>query len=80
MAREKVLEENRANGGYSFRTAAGWYLMRCHECGRENYSLAVATGRCCWCGTPASGEGGSAETTPDTDAFGVSAGRGEDGG
>ena len=26
------------------------YLVRCPKCGRENYMLAVASGRCCWCG------------------------------
>ena len=26
------------------------YLVRCPECDRENYVLAVATGRCNWCG------------------------------
>lgn len=25
-------------------------LIRCPECGRENYALAVADGICCWCG------------------------------
>lgn len=30
------------------------YLVRCFACaserGRENYTLAVATGQCAWCG------------------------------
>lgn len=26
------------------------YLLRCPECKRENWSMAVATGRCAWCG------------------------------
>jgi len=26
------------------------YVVRCPECKRENYALAVAGGRCCWCG------------------------------
>lgn len=25
-------------------------LMRCPECGRENYALNVLSGGCCWCG------------------------------
>lgn len=25
-------------------------LIRCPKCGKENYALAVASGRCCWCG------------------------------
>jgi hypothetical protein len=32
------------------------FLVRCFACtpeyGRENWALAVATGRCCWCGWP----------------------------
>lgn len=33
-----------------------WYadgtilLIRCPKCHRENWALAVAYGRCCWCG------------------------------
>ena len=23
-------------------------LIRCPKCGKENYALAVASGRCCW--------------------------------
>lgn len=26
------------------------HLIRCPHCGRENYAIAVATGKCCWCG------------------------------
>lgn len=26
------------------------HLIRCPECGRENYAVAVASGKCCWCG------------------------------
>lgn len=25
-------------------------LIRCPECGRENYALSVTLGICCWCG------------------------------
>ena len=25
-------------------------MIRCPECGQENYAPAVATGRCVWCG------------------------------
>lgn len=25
-------------------------LIRCPKCGKENYAIAVASGRCCWCG------------------------------
>ena len=27
------------------------YLVRCQECGLENYGPAVASGQCAWCGT-----------------------------
>jgi len=25
-------------------------LIRCPKCGKENYAMMVARGRCCWCG------------------------------
>ena len=31
-------------------------IMRCPECGAENYALAVATGTCAWCGFDANRE------------------------
>lgn len=35
----------------NFRDEKGnLYVVRCRECKRENYALAVASGRCCWCG------------------------------
>lgn len=42
--------ENKTEKGYSFHEDGQWYLVRCHECGRENYMIAVATGQCAWCG------------------------------
>ena len=27
-----------------------YYMERCGACKRENYTLAVASGLCCWCG------------------------------
>ena len=37
--------------GYSFKGKDGtMFLVRCHECERENYSMMVATGQCAWCG------------------------------
>lgn len=45
-------KERRYDGeGYSFRNKSGeWYMIRCHECGKENYAPSVATGvcACCW--------------------------------
>lgn len=35
--------------GYSFTTEKGEYLVRCPECGRENWAPNVATGVCAWC-------------------------------
>lgn len=32
-------------------------LVRCPECKRENYSCAVATGVCVWCGFEAGKDG-----------------------
>lgn len=38
------------------RNGVEWYsdgtilLIRCPKCKRENWALAVADGRCCWCG------------------------------
>jgi len=26
------------------------YLVRCFVCGKENWAMAVATGKCAWCG------------------------------
>ena len=25
-------------------------ILRCPECGKENYAMAVNSGQCCWCG------------------------------
>jgi ribosomal protein S27E len=31
-------------------TDGRFYLVRCPECGRENYVFTVSSGICCWCG------------------------------
>jgi len=36
--------------GYKGKKDGKIGLIRCPECGQENYSLAVAKGQCCWCG------------------------------
>lgn len=36
--------------GHVFFDRGQAFLVRCPKCGRENYSMAVATGVCCWCG------------------------------
>ena len=49
MEAEAALDEN-------FEADGKIYLVRCPECGRENWSGAVASGICCWCGYDANGE------------------------
>lgn len=57
MQSEKLLEvkmpnkDIRTEKGYGFISDDGkQYLVRCHECGRENYAPLVASGCCAWCG------------------------------
>lgn len=33
----------------NFESEGRVYLVRCPKCGAENWSMAVATGVCCWC-------------------------------
>ena len=33
------------------------WLVRCPECGKENYALAVKDGVCAWCGYEANKDG-----------------------
>ena len=41
------LEDHSAN----FRDEEGnAFLVRCPACNRENYTIAVSTGQCAWCG------------------------------
>lgn len=46
---EKKLEENFEYEGKTF-------LVRCPECGRENYAMSVSSGICAWCGYDANKE------------------------
>jgi ribosomal protein L37E len=35
----------------NFRDKSGnVYLVRCPECGRDNYTINIASGMCTWCG------------------------------
>ena len=34
----------------NFRANGLTFLVRCPDCGRENYGPAVAAGQCAWCG------------------------------
>lgn len=36
--------------GYRSKEDGGIGLIRCPDCGRENYAMSVASGVCCWCG------------------------------
>lgn len=37
--------------GHGYVNEAGIICMQsCFKCGRQNYAIAVATGRCAWCG------------------------------
>jgi len=36
--------------GYRGKSDGKIGLIRCPDCGKENYSMSVATGICCWCG------------------------------
>ena len=44
------MKDIKSKNGYSFESDGQRFLVRCHNCGRENYSVAVATGICVWCG------------------------------
>lgn len=47
----------RKGKGFGYQTDDGRLCMiRCFECGRENYGLAVATGCCAKCGHDANAE------------------------
>lgn len=41
----------RTKKGYGYLKDDGTQgLIRCHDCGRENYSMSVHSGVCAWCG------------------------------
>lgn len=41
----------RKGKGYGFVSSHNTiYLVRCFECGKDNYAMAVASGCCAWCG------------------------------
>lgn len=46
---EQELEKNFTANGKT-------YLVRCPKCERENYSPAVSSGICAWCGYNANGD------------------------
>lgn len=46
---ERLLEI-KVKGGNGFIDGKKIYLTRCPEDQKENYAMAVASGRCAWCG------------------------------
>ncbi len=44
------LEGKHKGFGYVAKDSKRIGLMRCPECGRENYAMSVPTGVCSWCG------------------------------
>jgi ribosomal protein L37E len=57
----KEMKEPKANDNWKSGKGNGFYalskkgklvkwILRCPECGRENYAMSVATGHCAWCG------------------------------
>jgi len=44
---ENIYEKNGV--GYKDRDTGLTCMIRCFECGRENYALAVSSGYCSWC-------------------------------
>ncbi len=44
-------EDIRKGKGFGYRKDDGSIgMIRCFECGRENYAMAVSSGMCAWCG------------------------------
>lgn len=44
-------EDIKQGNGFGYKDRTGHICMiRCFECGRENYAIAVAAGQCAWCG------------------------------
>jgi hypothetical protein len=46
---ETTREQQLAHRG-NFERDGRLYLVDCRACGRENYALMVAGGKCAWCG------------------------------
>jgi ssDNA-binding Zn-finger/Zn-ribbon topoisomerase 1 len=40
----------------NYKGENGVFLVRCTQCNKENYALAVASGICAWCGVDANRE------------------------
>lgn len=36
--------------GFGFWSRGAIYMMRCFDCGKENYAAMVSSGICAWCG------------------------------
>lgn len=44
-------EDVRLGKGFGFYVGAKKliYMVRCFACGKENYAMAVSSGKCAWC-------------------------------
>jgi hypothetical protein len=40
----------RKGKGFGYEDEGTICMIRCFECGRENWAMAVAAGYCAWCG------------------------------
>lgn len=54
---KKKTKDIHKGNGYGFYAGNKIFLMRCFECGSENWAPAVATGQCAWCGFDANKKG-----------------------
>jgi len=51
MAGERTeLHHGKGYGFISHKEPERVYMVRCFQCGRENYAMAVRSGQCAWCG------------------------------
>lgn len=56
-AQEPEELEGKPHKGHAFEADDGRiFLVRCPSCGRENYTPAVSSGQCAWCGYEAQEE------------------------
>ena len=43
-------EDIQRGEGHGYRHNKIICMIKCFECGKENWAMAVATGQCAWCG------------------------------
>jgi ribosomal protein L37E len=54
LSEEKDIRNGRGHGYHTTKDTI--HMVRCFECGRENWAMAVASGQCAWCGFNANKE------------------------